>query len=127
MKSIYSVHAQAFRSWLKHQRELRGLSMRDLGAKINKPHSFVGKVESGERRLDLIEFLWYCQALQADPCTGVQYVLDQTAHKPDDRATVKKNYPMLSIPLSIQARCQAYKDCPDFKPLLLKTPISDKS
>ncbi|CAB0151378.1 hypothetical protein PSI9734_01766 [Pseudidiomarina piscicola] len=48
--------------------------MRDLAAKLGVPHSFVGKVEQCERRLDLIEFIEYCEALDLDPANGVRIV-----------------------------------------------------
>ena len=30
-------------------------------------HSFIGKVETGDRRLDIFEFITYCRALELDP------------------------------------------------------------
>lgn len=47
------------------------LSMRQLAEKLDCPHSFVGKVEQGERRLDVIEFVEYCKALNTDPKKGL--------------------------------------------------------
>lgn len=38
-----------------------------LAEKLKRPQSFVSKYESGERRLDLIEFLDLARSLQADP------------------------------------------------------------
>lgn len=71
MKSIHSIPAKKLRSYLKDQRESRGLSMRDVGLLVGRPHSFVSKIESGERRLDVVEFVWYCQALNIDPCEAI--------------------------------------------------------
>nr|WP_281286397.1 helix-turn-helix transcriptional regulator [Pleionea sediminis] len=53
--------------WLKESRNLRGLSMRELGERIDEPHSFVQKIESMERRLDAYELVQYCKALDIDP------------------------------------------------------------
>jgi hypothetical protein len=36
------------------------------------PHSFGGKVEQGERRLDVVEYLQYCQALDIKPEDGIK-------------------------------------------------------
>jgi transcriptional regulator with XRE-family HTH domain len=44
------------------------LTQADLAAKLTRPQSFVSKYESGERRLDAVEFLEVCKAL------GVDYV-----------------------------------------------------
>ena len=34
------------------------------------------KVEQGERRLDVVEYIWYCIALNIDPRVGIEVVLD---------------------------------------------------
>ena len=44
-----------------------GLSQRDLARKIGKTHSFVGKVESIERNLSVLEFLAIAQAVGTPP------------------------------------------------------------
>ena len=41
-----------------------------------RPHSFIYKVEQGERRLDVVEYIWYCIALNIDPRVGIEVVLD---------------------------------------------------
>jgi len=48
------VADQKLTGWLKTQREAQGLSMRDLAEKMDIPHSFIGKVEQRERKLDVI-------------------------------------------------------------------------
>lgn len=45
---------------LRQQRLDAGLTQRALAARLGKPHSFVYKVEIGERRIDPVEFvLWH--------------------------------------------------------------------
>lgn len=48
--------------------------MRDLAKKLDISHSFIGKVEQGERRLDVIEYLQYCNALGVSPIDGLRVV-----------------------------------------------------
>lgn len=48
--------------------------MRDLATKLGVPHSFVGKVEQCERRLDLVEFIQYCDCLGVKPEDGIKVV-----------------------------------------------------
>jgi len=43
------------------------LTQQDVAKRLDKPQSFVSKYESGERRLDVIEFLEVCQALNVKP------------------------------------------------------------
>lgn len=74
--SIHTQEMLALRSWLKEERELRNLSMRSLAERMEKPHSYVQKVEQGERRLDTVEYVWYCQTLGIDPKIGIALIQD---------------------------------------------------
>jgi transcriptional regulator with XRE-family HTH domain len=47
-------------------REAAGLSPRELAKRPDRAHSFVGKIESGERQLTVLEFCEYADALGAD-------------------------------------------------------------
>lgn len=44
-----------------------GLTQRDLAARIRRPNSFVGRMEAGERRVDVIEFIELAKAMGRDP------------------------------------------------------------
>jgi transcriptional regulator with XRE-family HTH domain len=44
-----------------------GLTQRDLAARLKRPHSFIGRIEAGERRIDVVEFIEIARALEADP------------------------------------------------------------
>ncbi len=48
-------------------RHLSGKTQREVAAVIGKPPSFVAKVETGERRLDFVEFIVLARALGQDP------------------------------------------------------------
>ena len=69
-KSLHSPEYTRLVAWLKEHRESQELSMRDLAAKLSVPHSFVGKTEQGERRLDVLEYVHYCEALGLSPEKG---------------------------------------------------------
>jgi len=62
-------------SWLKDARKAQGLTMRDLAKKLEVPHSFVGKVEQCERRIDVIEYIAYCRALNLSPTAGIDKII----------------------------------------------------
>jgi transcriptional regulator with XRE-family HTH domain len=42
-------------------------TQREVADRLGRPQSFVSKYESGERRLDVIEFVDVCAALGTDP------------------------------------------------------------
>lgn len=65
--SIHGAEHDALRTWLISKRQLAGLTQRELADKLGVVRSLVGKVETGERRLDVIEFASYCEALGAAP------------------------------------------------------------
>lgn len=69
--SIHSDEMRALCAWLRDQREAAKLPMRALAQKLGKPHSYVQKIEQGDRRLDVVEFCWYCAALNVRPDGGL--------------------------------------------------------
>lgn len=74
-KTIYSDDYTRVRQWLREQRKEKGLTMRELGERLGVIHSWVGKVELGERRLDLIEYVHYCNAPGIDPHEGLDLII----------------------------------------------------
>lgn len=50
-------------------RKSAGFSQRELATRLEVPHSWVAKVESGERRIDLVEFCWLIRACGGDEAT----------------------------------------------------------
>lgn len=70
MSAFSDKAKEKHKSMSAHLRELRkaqNLTMRTLSAKLGTPHSFIGKVENQDRRLDIAEFVLYCEGLERDP------------------------------------------------------------
>lgn len=61
-----------------------GLSQAQLAARLKKPASYVGKYELAERRLDIIEFVFVCNALGAS-CSDL---LSEIEHIVGGRSTL---------------------------------------
>lgn len=81
-KSIYSPEMTAVRTWLRQNRLAQNLTMRQLSERLGKPHSFVQRIEEGDRRLDIVEFVWYCQALGVQPQHGLELIINEKSlHK----------------------------------------------
>lgn len=66
-KSTFTPLYEALRERLVAMREAAGFTQRQLAARLGRERSFVGRVELGERRLDVIEFVWVCRACDQDP------------------------------------------------------------
>ena len=76
-----STHTAAYlnlRSELKAARMQAALSQRDLAARLKVPHSWIAKVESGERRIDLIEFCWFLSACGIEPLVIVNRLVEKS-------------------------------------------------
>jgi ribosome-binding protein aMBF1 (putative translation factor) len=43
------------------------MTQRDLGKRLGPSHSFVGKIESGERQLNVLEFRELADTIGVDP------------------------------------------------------------
>lgn len=71
MKNLrLSIHSDEYQ-WLRERflirRQELGLTQRTLGEKMGVLYSFIGKVETGDRRLDIFEFIAYCEGLELEP------------------------------------------------------------
>lgn len=68
--SIKSQHEPAYLRlpvYLRKQREKAGLTQRELGKKLGKPHSWIYNCETGNRRVDFTEFIAWVKACGVDP------------------------------------------------------------
>jgi len=66
-KTIYTPMGDALRAKLVAMRKAGELTQRQLAAKLRREHSFVARLELGERRVDLAEFYQICMACGQDP------------------------------------------------------------
>ncbi len=82
--SINTNEMRALTNWLKQARQDQNFSIRALAKRMDKPHSFVQKVEQGERRLDVVEYVWYCQKLGINPHDGL-LLIEQVLLESKDR------------------------------------------
>lgn len=77
-KSSHTPDYRVLRAELRKIRGERGFSQRDLAARLGVPHSWVAKVENGERRIDLVEFCWFVSACGSDPLVVFEDLLRRT-------------------------------------------------
>lgn len=73
--SPYSSHYDQLRAWMKQKREESGLSLRAVAEAMDRHHSVLGKMEQDRRKIEIVEFIEYCQAIGADPHEGLDVLL----------------------------------------------------
>ena len=78
LKTLHSVKTQNLCKWLISQRKAKGLSIRGLAELLDWPSSILGKIETGDRRLDVVEYLDICEALEVSPNDGLKFVISNT-------------------------------------------------
>ena len=64
--------------------------MREVATRLDVPHSFVGKLEQAERRLDVVEYVHYCKALGVPPIEGLA-LIDPSLKPKAERSFRAKN------------------------------------
>ncbi|ECF7065216.1 XRE family transcriptional regulator [Salmonella enterica subsp. enterica] len=67
MTSVYSNDYQMVIKALREARIASSITQQEVASAFGKPQSFIAKVESGERRLDVVEFVRYCRLVNIEP------------------------------------------------------------
>jgi DNA-binding XRE family transcriptional regulator len=68
-KTLRTSGHKALLAVLVASRREAGLSQRELAKRLKLAPSVVGKIETGERRLDVVEFTAWAEALKLEPLT----------------------------------------------------------
>lgn len=74
--TVFTDRYRAFITLLASERKATGITQEQLAARLSKPQSFVSKVERCERRLDVIEFCSFAEALHIPPDRLLAKLLD---------------------------------------------------
>jgi transcriptional regulator with XRE-family HTH domain len=67
-KSTHSATYRALLEALKEARATAGFTQAEVARQLRRPQSYVSKVESGERRVDVIELADLCRLYGLDLC-----------------------------------------------------------
>ena len=78
-KSVHSAGQSALCELMVKARKSAGLTQRELAKRLHKPQSFAAKYEGGERRVDVLEFIEICKAIEADPNKLLRILVQRTA------------------------------------------------
>jgi transcriptional regulator with XRE-family HTH domain len=64
---------------LKEIREQRKVPQRELAQRLGRAHSYVSRIELGDRRLDLPEFIQWCELLEFDPVDVMRRIMRKSS------------------------------------------------
>ena len=78
-KSVHSSGQTAFCELMIKARKAAGLTQHQLAKRLHKPQSFVAKYEGGERRVDVVEFIEICKAIEVDPNKLLKILIQRAA------------------------------------------------
>ncbi len=74
MVSIYSDEYQIVIKALREARIAKGVTQENLAQALDRPQSFIAKVENGERRLDVVEFVHIAHLLSLEPSVLIKRI-----------------------------------------------------
>lgn len=87
-KSTHTREYAILRAELRAARERAGLTQRELATRLKVPHSWIAKVETGERRIDFVEFCWFVAACGEEPNYAFER-LTELMREPEQRRQMK--------------------------------------
>ena len=73
-KTLGSARHKALVEFLVAKREAMGITQADLANQMGEYQSFVARLESGQRRIDVIEFLELSRFLSFDPVKAIRLI-----------------------------------------------------
>ena len=79
-KGQHARRCKALPPFLRSMREGAGRTQRELEEWVGKPQSWVHNCETANRRVDLSEFIAWCDARGVTPQKGLAGFLKLTAH-----------------------------------------------
>ncbi|MFC0819459.1 helix-turn-helix domain-containing protein [Moraxella marmotae] len=74
MKTIYHPTYRVLIQHLIDLRKIKGFTQMTLAQKLDKPQSYVAKIEGCERKLDVLEFIEICQALDVQASEMIKII-----------------------------------------------------
>ena len=74
-KAQHARHYRPVPSLIQEMRQGAGLTQRQLGKRLGRPQSWVHSSEVGNRRVDIAEFVSWCEACDVAPSTGLRRYL----------------------------------------------------
>lgn len=81
MRTIYKDDYHLLLSLMQQVRESVAVTQAELALRLRTTQSYVSKCERGERRIDIIEYVSYCEALGVDAGLLMDAFLDHRDYR----------------------------------------------
>jgi len=92
-KTLHSEPHKALIAFLIERREAAGLTQAELAEQLGEYQSFVARLESGQRRVDVVEFVRLAELLGFDPKRAIQQISDVRSQRSSGAAGAKSAKP----------------------------------
>lgn len=74
-RTLQSPRHEALRCFLIEKRKKAGLTQTEVAKKLKRYQSFVATVETGQRKIDVVELLAFAEAIGFDPREAIKRLL----------------------------------------------------
>ena len=71
-QTLRSPRHEALRALIVEKRKKAGLTQAEVAKRLKRYQSFIATVESGQRRIDVVEFLDFADAIGFDPRDAIK-------------------------------------------------------
>ena len=75
-KSVNDKNYQDLLNYLKAARKEQDLTVRDVAALIGENNQLVSKIENGNRKLSVSEYVQYCEGIGINPFEGLKLLCE---------------------------------------------------
>ncbi|MDX1207498.1 helix-turn-helix domain-containing protein [Sinorhizobium medicae] len=76
-KTLGSRPHEALVALLIEKRKIAGLTQDDLAKAVGEHQSFIARLESGQRRIDVIEYVTLAQVIGFDPTEALKQLISE--------------------------------------------------
>jgi transcriptional regulator with XRE-family HTH domain len=78
--SMFTAAADALAAAVVELRTKAGMTQRQLADAVGREQSFIGRIETGQRRVDLVEWVTICQACGVEADLEIAALVRRIAH-----------------------------------------------
>jgi ribosome-binding protein aMBF1 (putative translation factor) len=71
-RTLGTQRHSVLRDFIVEKREAAGLTQHAISARLKRPQSFIASIETGQRRVDVVELLDLAKAIGFDPHEAVR-------------------------------------------------------